>query len=109
MARLVATILLLTLPIAPGAHAAEPPSIPSPAEQKHPSRSFLLPEAGPGVAGRDKSGSRIFAGKELMPNGVIGIGIFGPKAEKGPHSAATARDLSIRKQRKAAVGFSLRF
>ena len=44
-----------------------------------------------------------------MPNGVLGVGMFGQKAEKGPLSAATARDYSLRKQRKAAVGFSLKF
>jgi hypothetical protein len=96
--------------MATGALAAEPLTVPSDADQKkQPSRSFLLPDAGRTADVRDRSGSRIFAGKQLMPNGVIGIGIFGPKAEKGPLSAATARDLSVRKRRKAAVGFSLRF
>ena len=111
MARLVATIFVLTLsPIAVGAHAAEPVSSPTQTDQRaQSSRSFKLPEPTPRFSGEDHSSSRIFAGRELMPNGVIGVGMFGPKAEKGPHSAATARDLSVRKQRKAAVGFSLKF
>lgn len=55
------------------------------------------------------SGSRIVAGTELLPNTLVGIGMFGPKAEKSPHAAATARDLAVTRSRKAAVGLSLRF
>ena len=111
MARLAATILVLTLaPMAVGAHAAEPLNTPLHIAQKaQPSRSFKLPEFGSRFSRGDHSGSRIFAGRELMPNGVIGVGMFGQKTDKGPLSPATARDLSIRKQRKAAVGFSLKF
>ena len=110
MARLVATFLVLTFTsIAAGAPAAEP-SNPWHVDQKsEPSRTFDVADqvsAGRGAAGW---GSRIFAGKQLMPNGVIGIGMFGPKAEKGPHDPTIGRDLSLRKQRKASVGFSLRF
>ena len=111
MARLAAMILVLTLaPMGAGAHAAESPKAPLHVDQKvQHSRSFKLPEFGSRFSRGDHSGSRIFAGRELIPNGVIGVGMFGQKAEKGPLSAATARDLSIRKQRKASVGFSLKF
>lgn len=111
MARLAATILVLTLaPMAAGAQAAEPLNTSSHLDQKgQPSRSFKLPQFGSRFSHDDRSGSRIFAGRELMPNGVIGVGMFGQKAEKGPLSPVTARDLSIRKQRKAALGFSLKF
>lgn len=53
--------------------------------------------------------SRIFAGTELAPNAVVGIGMFGFKSEKSLHSPVTARDLDTTRRRKAAVGFSLRF
>lgn len=111
MARLVATIFVLTFSsIASGAIAAEPPSGPwHPDTKFQSSHSFQVPEvAAGGIAGKGWE-SRIFAGRQLMPNGVIGIGMFGQKMEKGPHSPSTARDLSMPKQRKAAVGFSLKF
>ena len=111
MARLIATLLVLTLvPLAAGAQAAEPSGTLLRADEKpRPARSFdIVDQTSDGNAAK-AWGSRIFAGRQLMPNGVIGVGMFGPKAEKGPHSAATARDLSVRKQRKAAVGFSLKF
>ena len=110
MARLIATIFVLTLsPIAAGAHAAEPSSNPWRTDVKvQSSRNFDIPDESSKGAGRSWE-SRIFAGRELMPNGVLGVGMFGQKAEKGPLSAATARDYSLRKQRKAAVGFSLKF
>lgn len=111
MARLVATIIVLTLPaIACGAHAAEPSSSPWRAGPKaQPIRSFDIPDQTSNNRAGKGWESRIFAGRQLMPNGVIGVGMFGQKAEKGPHSAATARDYSMPKQRKAAVGFSLKF
>ena len=54
-------------------------------------------------------GSRVLAGTELAPDTLVGFGIFGLKAEKSPHAAATARDLSVTRSRKAAVGLSLKF
>jgi len=108
MARLVAQILLLTSPmIAAGAQAAGPPNAWHVDPEIPPSRSFDIPDQV--VSFNVGKGSRIFAGRELIPNGVLGVGMFGPKADKSPHSAATARDLSMRKARKAAVGFSLKF
>lgn len=54
-------------------------------------------------------GSQVLAGTQLAPDTLVGFGIFGLKAEKSPHAAATARDLSITRSRKAAVGVSLKF
>ena len=111
MARLVATTLLLTFPsLAAGTQAAEPSRGPWHTDEKiRTSRNFQIDEHESQVDSGKGGGSRIFAGRHLMPNGVVGIGMFGQKADKGPHSAATDRDLSLPKQRKAAVGFSLRF
>jgi len=62
------------------------------------------------AAGSGKTyGSRIFAGTELMPNAVVGVGRFGERAEKSAHAPSIARELAIPHQRKAAVGFSWRF
>lgn len=110
MARLVATILLPLMSVSAGAHAADPSGIPWRADVKtHHSRNFhITDQASDSKAGK-AWGSRIIAGQQLMPNGMLGIGMFGQKAEKGPHSAATARDYAMPKQRKAAVGFSLKF
>jgi hypothetical protein len=44
-----------------------------------------------------------------MPNGVIGFGLFGQRSAGPGGSPVTARDWALPKQRKAAVGFSLKF
>ena len=111
MARLVPIFLLLSLTsIAAEADAAEPSDGAWHVDQRiERSRSFDIPDQLTNVRSGSGLGSRILAGRELMPNGVIGLGMFGQKSEKGPLSAATARDLSLPKHRKAAVGFSLKF
>lgn len=110
MARLVPTGLFIAISSLSGAALAGEPS-------DHPwligqtistARNFSLPP-GQGQVRRDGSGSRIIAGKRFMPNGVMGVGFFGQKSESSPLSPATARELSMPKQRKAAVGISLRF
>lgn len=111
MARLLATLFVVTSSsFVPGALAAEPSSSPWRADTKvQANRNFDLPDERSATRAAKGWESRLFAGRQVMPNGTFGIGMFGPKAEKGPHSAATARDLSMPKQRKAAVGFSLKF
>lgn len=110
MARLVATILLPLISISTGAQAADPSGSPWHANEKiHHSRNFHISDQASDSKAGKAWGSRIIAGQQLMPNGMLGIGMFGHKAEKGPHSAATARDYALPKQRKAAVGFSLKF
>ena len=57
----------------------------------------------------NRNESRIIAGTELAPNAIVGFGMFGFKSERSLHSPVTARDLATTRQRKAAVGFSLKF
>lgn len=112
MARLVSQFLVLTL--IPGAAAAQvggsAASAPWHADEKiQSSRSFDIPDQPADPLSDTRFGSRIIAGTRLMANGMVGFGLFGQKAEKGPLSPVTARDLALPKSRKAAVGFSLRF
>jgi len=46
---------------------------------------------------------------QIAPNAQFGFGMFGLKAEKALLPAVTGRELGMRKQRRAAVGFSLKF
>ena len=46
---------------------------------------------------------------ELAPNLHFGFGMFGLKSEKSPMRPATVREIDAPKQRRAAVGFSLKF
>lgn len=61
------------------------------------------------VATSRGSGSRIIAGAELIPNTMVGFGMFGQKADKSPHAPAVERELALPKSRKAALGLSFRF
>ena len=67
-------------------------------------RSFLLPqphhrfESDP-VIGR----------AEIAPNATFGFGMFGLKYERSHLQPVTGREIDTRKQRRAAVGFSLKF
>ena len=54
-------------------------------------------------------GSVIVAGTEVIPNTMVGIGMFGERAKRPDHTRSTNRDYSMPKNRKAAVGFALRF
>jgi hypothetical protein len=109
MARLVLVVTAATLVSVSGlAHAADVPASTSKASsEQRPATSFDIPdEANP----NPKSfGSRIIAGTEIIPNAMMGIGFFGERAEKSAHAPSVARELSLPKSRKAAVGFSLRF
>jgi len=46
---------------------------------------------------------------EIAPNTQFGFGMFGLKSEKSPLQPATGREIDMPKQRRAAVGFSLKF
>jgi len=110
MARLVLCAMAVSLvSVSAAAQAADQKASPwHDFRDPTPAPSFDIPndpDAGPARS----AGSRIFAGTEVIPNTVIGIGMFGPKAEKSAHAPAVARDLAVPKARKAAVGFSFKF
>ena len=46
---------------------------------------------------------------EIAPNTHFGLGMFGLKTEKSYLRPATGREIDTRKQRRAGVGFSLKF
>jgi hypothetical protein len=46
---------------------------------------------------------------EVAPNAHFGFGMFGTKTERGSLQPVTAREIDAPKQRRAAVGFSLKF
>lgn len=68
-------------------------------------RSFDLPQSSahhlfaPGPIGR----------AQVAPNAHVGFGIFGMKSERTHLQPVTGREIDAPKQRRAAVGFSLRF
>jgi hypothetical protein len=45
----------------------------------------------------------------VAPNAHLGFGMFGLKSEKALLQPATGREIDMRKQRRAAVGISLKF
>jgi hypothetical protein len=110
MARLVpiaSMIAILSAPAWSQSAPVAPISAPA-AHQQGRAQNYDIPdEQATSVGGG--FGSRVLAGTELAPDTLVGFGIFGLKAEKSPHAAATARDLSLTRSRKAAVGLSMRF
>lgn len=46
---------------------------------------------------------------EIAPNADFGFGMFGLKSEKSHLQPVTGREINTPKQRRAAVGFSLKF
>ena len=46
---------------------------------------------------------------QIAPNTMFGFGVFGLKSDKSPLRPATGRELDLPKQRRAAVGISLKF
>lgn len=110
MARLVLVAIVVALSSASGvAQAADASSNPwhGPKEPRA-APNFDIPND-IDVVSAATSGSRIIAGTELIPNTMVGFGMFGHKSEKSPLAPAVARDLAVPKSRKAAVGFSFRF
>lgn len=110
MARLVAVALVISFSSFSGvAQAADRPASPwNGTEELRAPPSFDIPDE-TNVLNSRTTGSRIIAGTELFPNTTVGFGMFGQKAEKSPHAPSIARELSLPKSRKAAVGLSLRF
>jgi hypothetical protein len=95
-----AALIVLSLP---GAALSSPPPN---AEESEQMRSFALPQstghhrfAPDGIIGR----------AEIAPNAHFGFGIFGLKAEKTYLQPVTGREIGASKQRRAAVGFLLKF
>lgn len=50
-----------------------------------------------------------FGRTEIAPNTHFGFGVFGLKSEKSHLQPVTVREIDAPKQRRAAVGFSLKF
>ena len=90
-------LLALSLPVA----ALGSPPAGSTAETE---RSFHLPKP----HHRFESDTN-FGRTEVAPNATFGFGMFGLKYEKSHLQPATGREIDTRKQRRAAVGFSLKF
>ena len=70
------------------------------------SRSFHLPR--PSADFRFSEHER-FGRTKIGPDAHVGFGMFGLKPEKSHLRPVTGRELDAPKQRRAAVGFSLRF
>ena len=86
----------------PAAALGNPPApVPPPL-----ARSFYLPQ--PSSEFSDATDER-FGRAQIAPNAHIGIGMFGLKPEKSALRPVTVREVDAPKQRRAAVGFSLRF
>ena len=92
-------LILLSLPAAAW---SGPPAGAEPGQ----SRSFHLPR--PPADFRFVADER-FGRTEIAPNAHIGFGMFGLKPEKSHLRPVTGREINIPKQRRAAVGFSLKF
>jgi hypothetical protein len=75
-------------------------------EKSLPDFDIVDDSTGPGPATK---GSVIIAGTELVPNAMVGFGMFGERAERADHARTTNRDYTMPKTRKAAVGVALRF
>ncbi len=111
MARLFPPTLVLAMAsLATGAQAGEPLRSPwSGSEKPAETSGYSMPRAQPAPPAQRNGGTRIFAGTALLPNTMFGLGLFGERANREPLAPVTAREINLPKQRKAAVGFSLRF
>lgn len=109
MARLSSLSIAILLSSVPATSLAAQAANPWHAsDEPAPANSFDLPDERSARIG-SSSGSRIIAGTDVMPNATVGFGMFGHKSEKSQLAPATARDLSLPRTRRAAVGFSLKF
>ena len=111
MARLVLVALALSFPTCAGWAQTPTPSA-SPWQvgaEPRPARSFDLTSTHINQPSGDDSEDGVVAGTELVPDGVVGFGMFGAETEELTHSRATVRDFTVPRQRKPAVGFSLKF
>lgn len=96
------SVALIVLSL-PAAAWSNPPAAPEGSERP---QSFHLPSAsdhhrfapdGP------------FGRAQIAPNTHFGVGMFGLKTEKTHLQPVTGREIDTRKQRRAGVGFSLKF
>jgi hypothetical protein len=111
MARLVLFAVALTYPACAG-WTQTPASPPSPwqvSAEPRPTRSFDSSSTGANPPASDYAENSFVTETELLPNGMIGFGMFGEKRVGSIHSRATVRDFTIPRQRKPAVRFSLKF
>ena len=92
-------LILLSLPAT--AWSAPPNS----AQGGNQSIAFHLPPSGDDHRFRPNQPGRA----EIAPNAHFGFGMFGLKSEKTHLKPVTGREIDSRKQRRAAVGFSLKF
>jgi len=96
-----AALIFLSLPALawsnPLATAAEPTDRP---------RSFHLPQ--PSLLYRFVADVP-FGRTEVAPNALVGFGMFGLTSDKNHLRPVTGREIDARKQRRAAVGLSLKF
>lgn len=110
MSRLVLVAIVMAISSTSGvAQAADAPKNPwHDSREPRPAPSFDIPDEVEMTA-TTANGSRIIAGTELIPNTMVGVGMFGEKAEKSPLAPSVGRELAIPKSRKAAVGLSFKF
>ena len=78
---------------------------PAPDAKSPPARTFHLPQPSYVSDGADER----FGRAQIAPNAHFGVGMFGLKPEKSPLRPVTVREIDAPKQRRAAVGFSLKF
>ena len=93
-------VILLSLPAAAWSNP------PATAEDAQNSRSFHLPQS----SDHHRFVPNESIGRtEIGPNAHFGIGMFGLKPDKMHLQPVTGREIILPKQRRAAVGFSLKF
>ncbi|HXG81219.1 MAG TPA: hypothetical protein VNJ05_05415 [Sphingomicrobium sp.] len=68
------------------------------------SRDFTI-----GDSGWQEPQSQISITTRIGPNMTAGIGMYGPKRDRGQQGQVTGRDLNLPKSRRAGVGISLKF
>lgn len=94
-----AALILLSLPATAWSNPPE-----AKAAGHKPSFQMPRPSSDYGLASETRIGRA-----EIAPNAHFGFGMFGLKSEKSPLRPVTVREINAPKQRRAAVGFSLKF
>ena len=79
---------------------------PTTADQPQQKQSFHMPRPSSdyGLAPDTRIGRA-----EIAPNAQFGFGMFGLKSERSHLQPVTVREINAPKQRRAAIGFSLKF
>lgn len=93
-------LLLMSLP------AAAWSKPPKPTDKADRERGFHMPQLAD-LQRFEADGPQLKA--EISPNSSFGIGIFGLKPDKTHLRPVTVREITVPRQRRAAVGFSLKF